>query len=174
MSQAAPGRRTGKAMLWVVWLLGLFLAVRFFAAWEDRQTHPNQEVRSVHGDGYIEVLLQGNVQGHYLVDGRINGQPVTFLLDTGATDVALSQGLAEALDLEQGPAILLQTANGQATGYRTRIATLQFGDIQLRNVRALIAPGMDDDQVLLGMSALKQLEFTQRGGNLLLRQYPSE
>ncbi|MNC64411.1 hypothetical protein D3C75_1146100 [compost metagenome] len=65
---------------------------------------------------------------------------------------------------------MLSTANGRTQGYRTRLGTLQLGDILLREVRALVVPGLDGDQVLLGMSALKQLEFTQRGGTLLLRQ----
>jgi aspartyl protease family protein len=58
----------------------------------------------------------------------------------------------------------------QPPGYRTRLDRLQLGDIVLRDVRALVAPGLGDEQVLLGMSALKKLEFTQRGGTLLLRQ----
>lgn len=53
---------------------------------------------------------------------------------------------------------------------RTRLDSLQLGDIVLRDVRALVVPGLGGEQVLLGMSALKQLEFTQRGGTLLLRQ----
>ena len=64
----------------------------------------------------------------------------------------------------------LSTANGRTEGYRTRLDSVQLGDILLRDVRALVVPGLDGSQVLLGMSALKQLEFTQRGGTLLLRQ----
>ncbi|MEX5354424.1 TIGR02281 family clan AA aspartic protease, partial [Pseudomonas juntendi] len=64
----------------------------------------------------------------------------------------------------------LSTANGRATGWRTRLDRLQLGDIRLSGVAALIVPGMDGDEVLLGMSALKQLEFTQRDGTLVLRQ----
>ncbi|WP_346427727.1 retropepsin-like aspartic protease family protein, partial [Pseudomonas aeruginosa] len=54
-----------------------------------------------------------------------------------------------------------------------RLDQLQLGDIRLSGVAALIAPGMDGDEVLLGMSALKQLEFTQRDGTLVLRQNTS-
>ncbi|ERI52284.1 hypothetical protein N878_19660, partial [Pseudomonas sp. EGD-AK9] len=64
----------------------------------------------------------------------------------------------------------ISTANGRATGHRTRLASLRLGDIELRDVAALIAPGMDGDEVLLGMSALQQLEFSQKGGTLVLRQ----
>ncbi|RYE66416.1 MAG: TIGR02281 family clan AA aspartic protease, partial [Oxalobacteraceae bacterium] len=85
-------------------------------------------------------------------------------------DVAMPEAVARKLELARGAPVLLTTANGKTQGYRTEIASLQLGDIRLSNVRALVVPGFDGDQVLLGMSALKQLEFTQRGGNLLLRQ----
>ena len=92
------------------------------------------------------------------------------MLDTGATDVSIPASLAQRLNLEQGAAVTLSTANGRSQGYRTRLQQLKLGDIVLHDVRALVAPGLSGDQVLLGMSALKQLEFTQRGGTLLLRQ----
>lgn len=125
---------------------------------------------SQHGDGYVEVQLAGNGQGHFVSGGFINGQPVQFMLDTGATDVAMPEAVARKLELARGAPVLLTTANGKTQGYRTEIASLQLGDIRLSNVRALVVPGFEGNQVLLGMSALKQLEFTQRGGNLLLRQ----
>ena len=72
--------------------------------------------------------------------------------------------------LNRGGPNLISWANGRATGHRTRLDRLRLGDIELRDVAALIAPGMDGDEVLLGMSALKQLEFNQKGGTLVLRQ----
>ncbi len=61
-----------------------------------------------------------------------------------------------------------------ARSYRTRIDTLRIGDIELRDVDAAIVPGMGGNEVLLGMSALRQLDFTQRGGELVLRQNLTE
>ncbi|MBH3427642.1 retropepsin-like aspartic protease family protein [Pseudomonas alkylphenolica] len=169
MSQP-PGKRAGRVLLVLAWAAGLFLATRFFGDWEQRQANPNAQVSSQHGDGFIEVQLVSNGQGHFVADGQMNGRPVHFLLDTGATDVAIPVDLAEKLRLERGAPVMLSTANGRTQGYRTQLETLQLGDILLRNVRALVVPGLDGEQVLLGMSALKQLEFTQRGGTLLLRQ----
>jgi aspartyl protease family protein len=63
-----------------------------------------------------------------------------------------------------------QQPPGKRIGRVTRIDRLQLGDIVLRDVRALVVPGLDGKQVLLGMSALNKLEFTQRGGTMLLRQ----
>ncbi|MFP3526561.1 TIGR02281 family clan AA aspartic protease, partial [Pantoea sp. SIMBA_072] len=83
---------------------------------------------------------------------------------------AIPEALARDLNLERGSPVLLSTANGRTEGYRTRLASLQLGDIRLQGVRAIVVPGLDGPTVLLGMSALKQLEFTQRGGTMLLRQ----
>lgn len=157
-------------MLILAWAVGLWLATQLFGRWEQSQRNPNSEPVSLHGDGYVEVQLVRNGQGHFLAGGAINGQTVVFLLDTGATDVAIPAALAARLGLERGAAVGLSTANGRSTGYRTRLAQLQVGEIRLNDVRALIAPGMDGDEVLLGMSALKQLDFTQRAGTLVLRQ----
>ncbi len=84
------------------------------------------------------------------------------------------RSLAGRLQLERGAPVQLQTANGRTTGYRTQIERLQLGDIVLRDVRAVIAPGFDSEQILLGMSALKRLEFTQRAGTLVLRQHATD
>ena len=173
MSQTA-GRRAGRVMLALAWGVGLFLATRFFAAWEEDRLNPNrQPVSQVHGE-QIEVQLAGNTQGHFVASGRINGEPVTFLLDTGATDVAIPAEMAERLGLQHGAPVMLHTANGQTTGYRTVLSSLDLGDITLRDVRAIVAPGFRSEQVLLGMSALKQLEFTQRAGTLVLRQHVTD
>lgn len=170
MSQQAPGKRAGRVLLVLAWCAGLFLATRFFGDWEQRQENPNTQVSSQQGEGFIEVKLVGNGQGHFVADGQINGQPVNFMLDTGATDVSIPASLARRLNLEKGVEVTLSTANGRSQGYRTRLQQLKLGDIVLHDVRALVAPGLSGDQVLLGMSALKRLEFTQRGGTLLLRQ----
>ena len=170
MSQQTPGKRAGRVLMVLAWCAALFLATRFFGQWEERQQNPNVVVSSQQGEGFIEVKLVSNAQGHFVASGQINGQPVSFLLDTGATDVSIPAGLAERLKLEQGFGVTLRTANGLSEGYRTRIERLQLGDIVLHDVRALVAPGLHGDQVLLGMSALNKLEFTQRGGTMLLRQ----
>jgi aspartyl protease family protein len=161
-------------MLVLAWGAGLLLATRFFSDWEQSRFNPNREPVSVVQGDQIEVRLENNVQGHFVADGLINGESVTFLLDTGATDVAIPAEQAERLGLARGAPVMLQTANGQTTGYRTVLDSLILGDIVLRGVRAIVAPGFGGDQILLGMSALKQLEFTQRAGTLVLRQHTTD
>jgi aspartyl protease family protein len=157
-------------MMIIAWAAALFLATRFFGEWEQRQENPNTVVASEHGDGYVEVKLTSNRDGHFVMTGQINARPVQFMLDTGATNVAVPESVAQTLRLERGERVQVSTANGRTDAFRTTLQRLQIGDIVLHNVRALVVPGLDGEQVLLGMSAVKQLEFTQRGGTLLLRQ----
>lgn len=170
MSANRAGQRAGKIMLMLAWIAALALATHFFGVWEQRQVNPNPQPESVHGQGYIEVQLASARGGHYRLNGQINGQAVTFLIDTGATAVSIPRELGERLGLKPGAPVALSTANGIAEGRRTRLASLQLGDIRLQDVAAILAPNMPGHEVLLGMSALKQLEFTQKGGTLVLRQ----
>ena len=170
MTRRPPGTLAGKVLMIIAWGAALFLATRFFGEWEDRQENPNAVVTSQHGNGYIEVQLVSNRQGHFVSTGKINDRLVQFLLDTGATDVAIPEDVADTLKLQRGAPVWVSTANGRSEGFRTSIERLELGDIVLHNVRALVVPGLDGDHVLLGMSAMKQLEFTQRSGTMLLRQ----
>lgn len=172
MTQATPpDRRLGTVMMVLAWIAGLALAAQWFAGVEERRRNPNQAPVSLHAGAAVEVTLERNRQGHYLANGRINGQPVTFLLDTGATFVAVPASLAERLQLPRGRPMMVNTANGLTESWSTRIDTLQLGDIRLHDVSAGVVPGILGEDVLLGMSALKQLEFTQRGNELILRQH---
>jgi aspartyl protease family protein len=165
----APTPKLGKGMLYVAWLLALALLTWGFSGWLDKARNPNQHPVSVTKDDAQEVRLLRNRYGHYHASGRINGQAVEFMLDTGATSVAVPDGLAARLGLSRGPAVDIQTANGRATAYATRLDSLQLGEIEVRDVRAHISPSMDGEEVLLGMSVLKQLDFNQQGDTLTLR-----
>lgn len=166
MPEDNPHHRSGRAMLWIAWLLilggGWWVAQR----WMDNQANPNQRV-AVTGNG--EVVLERNRQGHYVANGEINGTKVTFLVDTGATSVALSSRLARELGLKRGRAMQVNTANGVAPAFETRLASVRLGAIVVHDVAAVFSDGMLDNTVLLGMSFLKHLEFTQRESQLILR-----
>ena len=164
-------RRAGTIMLVLAWLAGMALAVQWFSGVEERQRNPNLDPQSRVTSEAVEVRLERNRQGHYLVNGRINGREVTFLLDTGATFVALPASLASDMGLARGRPMMVQTANGMTESYSTQLDSLELGDIRLQGVRAGIVPGMGGNEVLLGMSALKQLDFSQQGNELILRQY---
>lgn len=170
--QRPPPDTSGPArsMLILAWVFALVLLTWLFNGLLQDRFNPNGEVASVwQGEGPPEVVLDANAQGHYVVDGRINGQPVTFMVDTGATDVAVPERLAVRLGLPQQGGVISQTANGTVAGWRSELASLGIGGIQLRQVPATILPDMGDNTVLLGMSALKRLELVQRDRQLTLR-----
>ncbi|MDA3869973.1 MAG: TIGR02281 family clan AA aspartic protease [Gammaproteobacteria bacterium] len=171
--EAKEQKRIGTFMVTAMWILFLILLVSFFAGVIDRQTNPNQSLNTRYSEtGTREVELQRNRYGHYVTDGAINGRPVVFMLDTGATGVAVPAHIAQGLQLERGAVIQLRTANGVARGYKARLDRVAIDGIQLEDISAIINPNDDSDVILLGMSFLKQIEFTQRGDSLILRQYP--
>lgn len=135
----------------------------------DQRRNPNRDLQSVHTSESIEVTLQPTHGGHYIAGGTINGRAVTFLLDTGASQVAIPQGVADELGLSRGAPFPVNTANGVATAYTTEIDQLGLGDIVLSDVSASITPGFESDAILLGMSALSQLDWQRSDGELTLR-----
>lgn len=169
MTQQDMPQRTGKLFAWLAWIIGLALLYWLFDDMLQQQFNPNQNVQSSRDGGAIEVVLEQNRAGHYVATGAINNHRALFLLDTGATQVAIPQNLATEMGLPRGAQVMVNTANGRATAYRTQLDTLQLGDIVLRDVPATIVPGMSGEQILLGMSALKQVEFSQRGNMLTIR-----
>ncbi len=159
----------GRTMVWIAWLLVLGLLTLFFNNVLDKQRNPNQQLGAVDTGAAIEVTLQRNHYGHYVATGAINDQPVEFMVDTGATTVSIPADLAQQLGLQRGAAMSTSTANGVITTYATVLPVVSLGAIRVHDVRAHINPYGED--VLLGMSFLKNLEFTQRGDTLILRQY---
>jgi len=161
----------GKTMMIIAWIIALGLLVAFFTYWESNAYNPNQTPNSLQSNTENIVVLQRNRYHHYVTQGAINTTEVTFLLDTGATDVVIPEHIANDLGLPKGNRQQALTANGIITVYDTRLAQLTIGDITLNKVNASINPAMKNDEILLGMSALKNIEFTQRGDQLTLKQY---
>ena len=161
----------GRGMLYVGWLFALAILTMFFGDFEQKQYNPNAEPQSlVDATGNREVILERNRMGHYMLTGAINGEAVLLLLDTGATNVSIPAHIAEDLNLQKGRQYTASTANGIVIVHSTKIDTLDLGNIRLYDVDASINPGMQTNEILLGMSALKQIEFTQRGSTLTLKQ----
>lgn len=160
----------GKVMLWIFWLLVLGVLTCFFGNWEEQQFNPNQAPTSYSNGQINEVILNANRQHHYVANGTINQQPVTFFLDTGATDVVIPAQVAERLNLPKGIPMRANTANGTVTVYSTLLDSVTLGNIELNRIHASINPAMSGEAILLGMSALSQLHFEQKNGQLILRQ----
>ena len=171
MQQNNSTTQFGRIFTWIAWLLVLGLLAFVFQDLLETQNNPNEHPQySRNKQGDAEVILQQNRHGHYVVNGTINQQKVTFLLDTGATEVSIPEQLAQQLNLPRFGRYQVSTANGTITVQQTTIDELSIGNIFLYNVRANINPGMRDNEILLGMSALKKLEFQQTGKQLILRE----
>lgn len=162
--------RLGKWMLLAAWVLALAVLALLFQRLMDEQYNPNRApVLGLDETGRAQVVLERNRAGHYLASGQINGQAVVFLIDTGATDVALPLPLARRLGLTLGEERIARTANGTVRTWTTRLDSVDVGGLTARDVRASVLPNMPGEEVLLGMSYLKRFELIQRDGRLTLR-----
>lgn len=145
----------------IIWLcLG---AVIYYLA--DNIQNPNK----MHALGTeAEVVLKRGLDGHYRAEALINGQKVNVLVDTGATGVAISQAVADRLQLKSVSAIRTATANGDAVGYLVRLESVKLGGLEANNVSASIAPGLQGD-VLLGMSFLGRMDVRLYKGEMTIK-----
>ncbi len=170
MTAPTPIKTSGSVMMIVIWVAVLAGMVTFFGYLLDKIYNPNQHlVGRIDSSGSREVTLIRSHSGHYVTSGAINGHPVVFLLDTGATDVSIPKPVADRLKLKKGIAINAHTANGAITVHTTRLHTVSVGNVTLQNITANINPYMAGEEILLGMSFLKHLELVQRGKTLTLR-----
>ncbi|WP_371373508.1 TIGR02281 family clan AA aspartic protease [Thalassotalea aquiviva] len=171
MQDTDPSKNIAKSMIWIAWIIFLSLFVWLFQGYLDNQYNPNQAPDvALTAQGRAQVTLERNRYGHYVSNGKINQQTVTFLLDTGATNVSVPARLADKLGLESHGSHMVKTANGSIRVFDTTIEQLSIGNISLYNVAANINPQMDSNEILLGMSALKQVEFRQSGKFLYLTE----
>lgn len=156
----------GMVMQMIGWLMAIGVITWFIHDWQDRESNPNR-VPNVTATG--EVVLKRARAGHFIAGGTINGEPVQFMVDTGATQIAIPKGLADRLNLKRGVPVDLLTAAGPSRGYSTRLDTVRLATIEAKDVSAIVADGLHPDIVLLGMNFLRRLEIIQRGDELILR-----
>ena len=163
----------GKGMLILGWIVFLGLLGLFFNNMLENQNNPNQNLQSrIHESGVREIKLERNRYGHYVTPGKINGQDVIFMLDTGATRISIPAAVAKRLGLKKGFPFMVSTANGNIEVFSTKLGSVNIGDIEIQELGGSINPYMDGEEILLGMNMLKRLELIQRGKILTLRQYP--
>ena len=111
-----------------------------------------------------ERLHRDPSSGMYFAHGRINGQPVKFMVDTGATSIAMSTSQAEQLGIRYkliGSPTRVRTASGDANAYSVNLKTVRVGEISQSNIEALVVEGKPDGPILLGMSFLGRLGVEQ-------------
>ena len=162
--------RAGTGMTVVAWII--FLAILFagFDYLISQRINPNQNIVTTVNGPQKEIVLQRNSYGHYVSSGTINGHRVTFLLDTGASDIAIPESIAKRIGLSKGRTMVVKTASGNAKAYRTRLDSVALGEIKLYDLNATILPDITGDEILLGMNFLKHFEIIQKGRSLTIRQ----
>jgi len=119
-----------------------------------------------------EVKIYRNTKGAFTTAGSINGRPVDFMVDTGATAIAMSATEARRLGIFyrlDGAPVGVTTASGTVPGHRVTLDRVAVGDITVRNVDALVIPGDLPEQVLLGMTFLNRVDLRQEGAEMVLR-----
>ena len=116
------------------------------------------------------VLVQADERGHFVVAAHINGVPVRAIVDTGATSIALNMSDAARMGINFGAAQrgIVRTAGGQRSVLNVRLASVQVGDIVLRDVAASVSEANELPITLLGMSFLNQVEMQRTGNTLTL------
>lgn len=168
MSEERSTRRTGLGMMLLFWMLFLGTGSWWFHGYLESQRNPNAHlVNAVSGEGE-PVVLERNRSGHFVATGRINGEPVDFLLDTGATYVAVPGELAERLGLASTGSAWFNTANGRVRGELTTLDEVSLGGFSASQVRGSISPGLDGDTALLGMSFLNRFDIEIRDSRMML------
>jgi aspartyl protease family protein len=116
-----------------------------------------------------QVTLAAGPGGHFIGEGAVNGNPIRFLVDTGASAIALpaSDAVRLGIDYRKGERVVSNTANGTVSVYRVSLDIVRLGEIELRSVDALVFErGLDTP--LLGMSFLNRVEMKREGSTMTL------
>jgi aspartyl protease family protein len=111
------------------------------------------------------VMVTADEHGQFVTNGLVNGIPVRFTVDTGASLVSLPFNEARrlGLDYRKGQPVMMSTANGNAVGYKIKLDTVRVGEVTVNSVDAVIMDGEGLAVALLGMSFLKRMDIKREG-----------
>jgi aspartyl protease family protein len=123
------------------------------------------------GGGGTRIVLPVSSGGHFMTQGAINGRSVNFMLDTGATTVALSAADAQriGLDFSKGQPVRVNTANGVAQGWRVRLNSVRVGDVEVYEVEAIVSQ-QPMPYVLLGNSFISRFSMRRDSDQMVLEK----
>jgi aspartyl protease family protein len=122
--------------------------------------------------GGSRIVLNADSRGHFMASGAINGRSgVSFMLDTGATTVAMSVADATriGLDYQKGTPVRMNTANGVAMGYRMRLDSVRVGDVEVRDIDAIVSQ-QPMPFVLLGNSFINRFSMRRDAEQMVLER----
>jgi aspartyl protease family protein len=117
------------------------------------------------------VVLAAGPGGHFMGEGQINGRVVQFMVDTGATTIAMGESDAERIGLKykSGIPVRVNTANGVAQGWKLQLDTVRLGDVMVTGVEAIVSPS-SMPFVLLGNSFLSRFQMTRNNDQMVLER----
>ena len=123
--------------------------------------------------GGSQIVLTAGTGGHFTTSGSINGKSVRFVVDTGATHIAMSQAEAQRIGLayQKGQRGMSNTANGPVPVHQVKLDVVRIGDVQVYNVDATVLPAQMD-QVLLGNSFLTRFQMKRENDTMTLDKRP--
>ena len=155
MNASAQVWRThaGMAVFWVAMLGGMYLLMDYWQA---------PKAAQVQADGAVQ--LQRHRDGHFYAQGSIDGVPVLFMIDTGASAIAVTDALAEKAGLQGGERAVFRTANGEREGRMVRAGAVRVGPLLVRDL--MVGTGYtssSEDSSLLGQNFLRHFDVLIRG-----------
>lgn len=122
---------------------------------------------------HLQETVYADDRGMFHSVGTINGRTVRFLLDTGATTVAMNKSQAKRLGVDyrmKGKHVIVSTASENVSGYRVTLKSVALGKIKQKNVEAMVIDGNHPGPILLGMSFLGKLKVEKNGNAMTIRQ----
>lgn len=151
-------------LFWIAVWLGLVFAGYLVT---ERMIAPPPVARSA-GDGSREIVIPVSRDGHYYLDGAVNGVPLRFMIDTGASYVSVGAEFARSVGLPEGIPGYFSTANGTVEGRLVRNQTVKADVFELSGLAVAVMPAYGGDG-LLGQNFLRHFEVSQVDGRLRLR-----
>ncbi|MDA8445743.1 retropepsin-like aspartic protease family protein [Paracidovorax valerianellae] len=117
------------------------------------------------------VVLTADSRGHFVNSGTINGRAMQYMVDTGASTVAIGQPEADRMGLayRSGQPVLLGTANGTAQGWRVKLDSVRVGDVEVFGIEAVVTP-QPMPFVLLGNSFLNEFQMSRVNDQMVLEK----
>ena len=134
---------------------------------------PKPEPAPAVSSNYSTVTLNSDSRGHFQIDARVDGRSIEFLVDTGASSIALRESSAAKLGIHPSAreySVKMQTANGIGKAARVQLGRVEVGGITVRDVVALVVPDESLSTNLLGMTFLSRVKWSHDRGRLVLEQ----
>jgi aspartyl protease family protein len=166
-------------MIFAAFMIGLGtvmanMADKMAPALANTAAHKAASAQVVTPSGNRNLSIPRDVRGHFLTEGRIDGQRIGFMVDTGASVVALNETSAARFGLRPSRTdynASVTTANGTIKAARARLAMVDIGGLVVRDVEAMVLPDSALSENLLGLSFLSKLKrFEYANGQMVLEQ----